>query len=139
MLETCKDLASKPTTINNNTQFNVMNYLNTECADAMNLSDFINEFTLFQSKKQNNIIRDIEKLKKQEKKDGHDVKDIDAIQKMIKKGLETEMYDDMEIMTGRTLKQLDKHMMNMDTMPREDIAQIIMKQDIDLYDMIFGY
>ena len=93
----------------------------------------------YKSKKQNNIIRDIEKLKKQEKKDGHDVKDIDAIQKMIKKGLETEMYDDMEIMTGRTLKQLDKHMMNMDTMPREDIAQIIMKQDIDLYDMIFGY
>ena len=45
VLETCKDLASKPTTINNNTQFNVMNYLNTECADAMNLSDFINEFT----------------------------------------------------------------------------------------------
>ena len=93
----------------------------------------------YKSKKQNNIIRDIEKLKKQEKKDGHDVKDIDAIQKMIKKGLETEMYDDMEIMTGRTLKQLDKHMMNMDTMPREDIAQIVMKHDIDLYDMIFGY
>ena len=93
----------------------------------------------YKSKKQNNIIRDIEKLKKQEKKDGHDVKDIDAIQKMIKKGLETEMYDDMEIMTGKTLKTLDKHMMNMDTMPREDIAQIIMKQDIDLYDMIFGY
>jgi len=40
----------------------------------------------YKSKKQNNIIRDIEKLKKQEKKDGHDVKDIDAIQKMIKKG-----------------------------------------------------
>ena len=93
----------------------------------------------YKSKKQNNIIRDIEKLKKQEKKDGHDVKDIDAIVKMIKKGLETEMYDDMEIMTGKTLKLLDKHMMNMDTMPREDIAQIVMKHDIDMYDMIFGY
>jgi len=93
----------------------------------------------YKSKKQNNIIRDIEKLKKQEKKDGHDVKDIDAIVKMIKKGLETEMYDDMEIMTGKTLKLLDKHMMNMDTMPREDIAQIIQKHDIDMYDMIFGY
>jgi len=93
----------------------------------------------YKSKKQNNIIRDIEKLKKQEKKDGHDVKDIDAIIKMIKKGLETEMYDDMEIMTGKTLKLLDKHMMNMDTMPREDIAQIVMKHDIDMYDMIFGY
>ena len=32
-------------TNNNNTQFNVMNYLNTECKDAMNLSDFINQFT----------------------------------------------------------------------------------------------
>jgi hypothetical protein len=38
------ELAEKPTTINNNTQFNVMNYLNTECADAMNLTDFINDF-----------------------------------------------------------------------------------------------
>lgn len=36
-----KELANKPTTINNNTQFNVLNYLNTECKDAMNLSDFI--------------------------------------------------------------------------------------------------
>ncbi len=80
-----------------------------------------------------------EKIKKQEKKDGHDVKDIDGIIKMFKKGLETEMYDDMEIMTGKTLKLLDKHMMNMDTMPREDIAQIVMKHDIDMYDMIFGY
>jgi len=41
-------LAEKPTTINNttnNTQFNVMNYLNTECKDAMNFSDFIENFT----------------------------------------------------------------------------------------------
>ena len=39
----CTELAEKPTTnITNNTQFNVMNYLNTECKDAMNLSDFIN-------------------------------------------------------------------------------------------------
>ena len=38
------ELAQKPTTINNNTQFNVMNYLNTECKDAMNLSDFIEAF-----------------------------------------------------------------------------------------------
>jgi hypothetical protein len=29
----------------NNTQFNIMNYLNNECKDAMNLSDFIDEFT----------------------------------------------------------------------------------------------
>jgi hypothetical protein len=40
------ELAKEPkTTINNNnTQFNVMNYLNTECKDAMNFSDFINDF-----------------------------------------------------------------------------------------------
>ena len=37
------EIARKPTTINN-TQFNVMNYLNTECKDAMNLSDFIESF-----------------------------------------------------------------------------------------------
>ena len=37
------EIARKPTTINN-TQFNVMNYLNTECKDAMNLTDFINSF-----------------------------------------------------------------------------------------------
>ena len=46
----CTELAEKPTTtINNNnttnnTQFNVMNYLNTECKDAMNLTDFIDSF-----------------------------------------------------------------------------------------------
>ena len=38
------ELAQKPTTINNNTQFNVMNYLNTECKDAMNMTDFIESF-----------------------------------------------------------------------------------------------
>ena len=32
------------TTNNNNQQFNVMQYLNTECKDAMNFSDFINDF-----------------------------------------------------------------------------------------------
>ena len=43
LMEKCTELASKPTTINN-TQFNVMNYLNTDCKDAMNLTDFINDF-----------------------------------------------------------------------------------------------
>ena len=42
LLNKYTELAEKPTTINN-TQFNVMNYLNTECADAMNLTDFIND------------------------------------------------------------------------------------------------
>ena len=42
----CTELAEKPTNIttNNNTQFNIMNYLNTECKDAMNLTDFIDSF-----------------------------------------------------------------------------------------------
>ena len=47
VLDKCTELASKPTTINNttnNTQFNVMNYLNNDCKDAMNLTDFINDF-----------------------------------------------------------------------------------------------
>ena len=39
------DIAREPKIVNNNTQFNVMNYLNTECKDAMNFSDFINNFT----------------------------------------------------------------------------------------------
>ena len=46
MMEKIVEIAKEPkTTINNNnTQFNVMNYLNTECKDAMNFSDFINDF-----------------------------------------------------------------------------------------------
>jgi hypothetical protein len=36
-------VAKEPKIINNNTQFNIMNYLNNDCKDAMNLSDFINE------------------------------------------------------------------------------------------------
>ena len=42
----CTELAEKPTTniTNNNTQFNIMNYLNTECKDAINLTDFIDSF-----------------------------------------------------------------------------------------------
>ena len=49
VLDKCTELAEKPTTTinnttNNNTQFNVMNYLNTECKDAMNLTDFIDSF-----------------------------------------------------------------------------------------------
>jgi hypothetical protein len=41
------DIVNQPKIINNNTthntQFNIMNYLNNECKDAMNLTDFINE------------------------------------------------------------------------------------------------
>tara|TARA_B100000524_G_scaffold260945_1_gene142032 strand:- start:373 stop:1101 length:729 start_codon:yes stop_codon:yes gene_type:complete len=93
----------------------------------------------YKSKKQSQIIKEFEKIKKREKKEGYDVKDIDAVIKMFKKGIETEMYDDMEILTGKSLKLLDKHFMNMDTMVREELAAVIMKADIDLYDMMFGY
>jgi hypothetical protein len=46
ILEEVKEISKEPKTniTNNNTQFNVMNYLNTECKDAMNFSDFIEEF-----------------------------------------------------------------------------------------------
>jgi len=48
LLEQNERFAKEPKIINNtttnNTQFNVMNYLNTECKDAMNLTDFINSF-----------------------------------------------------------------------------------------------
>jgi hypothetical protein len=43
ILEEVKEIAKEPKIINNNTQFNIMNYLNNECKDAMNLTDFINE------------------------------------------------------------------------------------------------
>jgi hypothetical protein len=47
ILEEVKEIAKEPKIINHNTthntQFNIMTYLNNECKDAMNLSDFINE------------------------------------------------------------------------------------------------
>ena len=49
------------------------------------------------------------------------------------------MYDDMEILTGRTLKQLDKMISKLDTDVRDGVAQAIEKADPDLYDMMFGY
>ena len=61
------------------------------------------------------------------------------IEKFIKSGLETEMYDDMEVLTPRSLKQLDKLMSKIDTDPRDGIAKAIEKIDPDLYDMMFGY
>jgi hypothetical protein len=47
MMEKIVEMSKEPKTIHNttnNNQFNVMNYLNTECKDAMNFSDFINDF-----------------------------------------------------------------------------------------------
>lgn len=40
------ELASKPRTINNNKTFNLNNFLNVECKDAMNLSEFIESIKL---------------------------------------------------------------------------------------------
>ena len=50
LLEKVTEIASQPKKVvnNNNTQFNVLNYLNTECKDAMDFNEFIDtfEFTL---------------------------------------------------------------------------------------------
>ena len=46
LMKEMRDIAKEPKIVNNttNTQFNVMNYLNTECKDAMNFTDFIDNF-----------------------------------------------------------------------------------------------
>ena len=93
----------------------------------------------YKSKKSSNIVREIQKIQKREKKEGFDTKGIEEFIKMFKKGIETEMYDDMEILTAKSLKQIDKIFMSMDTAVREEIGAVIMKMDIDLYDMMFGY
>lgn len=42
IMEEVKEIAKQPKTVNN--QINILNYLNTECKDAINFSDFINNF-----------------------------------------------------------------------------------------------
>ena len=74
------------------------------------------------------ISQGIKKVISIEKKNGADVKDIQQLEKFIKSGLETEMYDDMEILTDRSLKQLDKLMSKLDTGPRDGVAQAIEKR-----------
>ena len=93
----------------------------------------------YKSKGMSKISQGIKKIISIEKKMGADVKDIQAVEKFLKSGLETEMYDDMEVLTPRSLKQLDKLMSKIDTDPRDGIAQAIEKADPDLYDMMFGY
>ena len=93
----------------------------------------------YKSKGMSKISQGIKKIVSIEKKNGADVKDIQAVEKFLKSGLETEMYDDMEVLTPRSLKQLDKLMSKIDTDPRDGIAQAIEKADPDLYDMMFGY
>lgn len=59
-MEEVKEIAIRPQTINNtqinNTQINIVKYLNTECKDAMNLSDFIKNIIF--------TITDLEELSK---------------------------------------------------------------------------
>ena len=95
----------------------------------------------YKSKKSSKITSEINKILKREKKGGYDdvVKGINSFMKMFKSGLETEMYDDMEILTKRSLKSLDKIFSDMESQPRDEIAAILDKHDPDLYDMIFGF
>ena len=94
----------------------------------------------YKSKGMSKISQGIKKIVSIEKKEGADVKDIQALEKFLKSGLETEMYDDdMQVLTPRSLKQLDKLMSAIDTDPRDGIAQAIEKADPDLYDMMFGF
>ena len=79
------------------------------------------------------------KILKREKKEGFDTKEIEQWIKEFKKGIETEMYDDMQILTAKSIKMIDKLFMGMETDPREELAAIVKKHDEDLYDMMFGY
>lgn len=93
----------------------------------------------YKSPKTNKIVQDTTKILKREKKNGFDTKEIEQFIKEFKKGIETEMYDDMEILSKRSIKLMDKLFMGMETMPREEIGQIIDKHDPELFDMMFGY
>jgi len=94
----------------------------------------------YKSKGISKVVRELGKLEKREKKEFPDqAKKVKEISNMIKKGLETEMYDDMEILTDRSLKALSKLIDPLDTMVRDGIAAALEKNDPDLYDMIFGY
>ena len=95
----------------------------------------------YKSKKSSKITSEINKVLKREKKNGYDdvVKQINEFLKLFKKGLETEEYEEMEILTQRSLKQLDKIFSDMESQPRDEIAEIINKHDPDLYDMMFGF
>lgn len=94
----------------------------------------------YKSKGISKVVRALAKVEKDEKKDFPDqAKKVKEISNMIKKGLETEMYDDMEILTAKSLKALGKLIDPLDTMVRDGIANALEKNDPDLYDMVFGY
>ena len=93
----------------------------------------------YKSKGLRNVGKELAKVEKIEKKNKGQDKEVKDIAKFISSKLETEMYDDMEILTGRTLKQLDKMISKLDTDVRDGVAQAIEKADPDLYDMMFGF
>ena len=93
----------------------------------------------YKSKGLRNVGKELAKVEKIEKKNKGQDKEVKDIAKFISSKLETEMYDDMEILTGRTLKQLDKMISKLDTDVRDGVAQEIEKADPDLYDMMFGF
>tara|TARA_Y100000768_G_scaffold203457_1_gene153058 strand:+ start:1054 stop:1800 length:747 start_codon:yes stop_codon:yes gene_type:complete len=97
----------------------------------------------YKSKNQNKVLAQMKKILSREKKakDGSgDDKRIDDFMKAYKKGFETEMYDDMEILTRRSLKDIDKIFSGMvNSQNEQDLAAILQKLDPDLYDMMFGF
>ena len=114
--------------------------------ESVTVKEYVEQLTegkkgKYKSKKSSKITSEINKILKREKKGGYDdvVKGINSFMKMFKSGLETEMYDDMEILTKRSLKSLDKIFSDMESQPRDEIAAILDKHDPDLYDMIFGF
>ena len=93
----------------------------------------------YQSKGLKNVAKELAKVEKIEKKNKGQDKEVKDIAKFVSSKLETEMYDDMEILSGRTLKQLDKMISKLDTDVRDGVAKAIEKADPDLYDMMFGF
>jgi len=93
----------------------------------------------YQSKALKNVAKELAKVEKIEKKNKGQDREVKDIAKFVSKNLETEMYDDMEILSGRTLKQLDKMISKLDTDVRDGVAKAIEKADPDLYDMMFGF
>ena len=92
-----------------------------------------------QSKGLKNVAKELAKVEKIEKKNKGQDREVKDIAKFVSSKLETEMYDDMEILSGRTLKQLDKMISKLDTDVRDGVAKAIEKADPDLYDMMFGF
>ena len=97
----------------------------------------------YKSKNQNKVLAQMKKILSREKKakDGSgDDKRIDDFMKAYKKGFETEMYDDMEILTRRSLKDIDKIFSKMvNSQNEQELAAVLQKHDPDFYDMMFGF